>query len=293
MVACNAVFWDAECKRWDGSEEIMVKSRAWITKMPNKAHVRILSASSMLTLVNTWQGIEVMFIIVDGLVGGTAEIPLGLEGLFMALQMLALMRLPAALWLSSDYGYVNFHGTDMVPDVGETPLEKQVSENILEARVSNHLEEVDVGGRLLPRHSWQGILYRAFWLLTLWGILGPAATACSKVFWNYPPSFPYSSSSHLVWEVMYLVLSLSGILIHTTYIIRGKTHSTIIPCIHATWYKIFTMFLILTMIVCTVLSCLETRILSDGTVTTFPEFQCGEAGALCYPVGKGQGNTYI
>jgi hypothetical protein len=293
MAACNAVFWDAECKRWDGSEEIMVKSRAWITKMPDKAHVRILSTSGLLTLVLTWQGIDVMFIIVDGLIGGTDVTLPGLGGVFVPLQTLALMRLPAALWLSSDYGYVNFHGTNMVPDVGETLLEKQVRENILEARVSNHLEEVDVRGRLLPWHSWQGILYRAFWLLTLWGILGPAATACSRVFWHYRPSLPYSSSSHFVLEVIYLVLSLSGILIHTTYIIRGKTHSTIIPCIHATWYKIFTMFLILIMIVCTILSCLETRILSDSIVTTLPEFQCGEAGALCYPVGKGQGNTDI
>jgi hypothetical protein len=77
---------------------------------------------------------------------------------------------------------MNFHETNMVPDVGETLLEKRVRENILEARISNYLEEVDVGGHLLPRHSWQGILYRAFWLLTLWGILSPAATSCSKVF---------------------------------------------------------------------------------------------------------------
>jgi hypothetical protein len=97
MAACNAVFWDAECKRWDRSKEIMVKSRAWITKMPDKAHVRILSASSMLTLVLTWQGIDVMFIIVDGLVGGTGVTPLGLGGVFVPLQTLALMRLPAAL----------------------------------------------------------------------------------------------------------------------------------------------------------------------------------------------------
>ncbi len=53
MAASNAIFWDAKHARWDGSEEIMVQSRAWITKMPEKKHVPLLSASSALTLVST------------------------------------------------------------------------------------------------------------------------------------------------------------------------------------------------------------------------------------------------
>ena len=56
MAACNAVFWDGEQKRWDGSEEMMVKSRAWITKIPEKAHVTALSASAVTSLVLTAQG---------------------------------------------------------------------------------------------------------------------------------------------------------------------------------------------------------------------------------------------
>jgi hypothetical protein len=302
MAACNAVFWDAKRKRWDGSEEIMVRSRAWITKTPEKPHVRMLSGSSFSTMVLTYQGIQLLFFITEALIGGSFSggsslgghhAPQGVDGLFVALQSLGLMRLPAALWLSSDYGYVNFSGADIVLERAETPLEKQVRENTLEARASNHLLEVDVRDRLLPRHCWQGILYRAFWLSTIWGILGLAASACSQIFWNYSPSLPYESVSHLLWQIMYFVLAVSTILIYTSYVLQGKTHSTVIPCIHETWYKIFTIFFIIIAGVSAVLYCLETRVKLDGTTTVLPEFLCGGAGALCSPVGKGQGNFNI
>jgi hypothetical protein len=177
--------------------------------------------------------------------------------------------------------------------ISETPLEKHVGENILEARISNHLLEVDIRDRLLPLYYWQGILYRAFWLLTTWGILGPATGSCSEVFWRYPPGLPYNPASRLLWQTIYFILTFFAILIYTFYIIRGKTHSTIIPCIYESWYKIFTIFIFILAVVCTVFSCLETRVRLGGTVTTLPEFLSGGAGALCFPVGKGQGNNNV
>ena len=271
----------------------MVRSRGWITKMPEKPHVRFWSASSFTTLVQTEQGAQMIYLIAQGYIRGSRHVRLGLPGVFAGLQLLGLIRLFAALWLSSDYSYMNFRGSGLGSEIRETPLEKQVRENILEARVSNHLLEVNIRDRLLPLHCWQGIIYRAFWLSTIWSILGSAAGACSEVFWYYPPGLPYDASSHLVWQILYFALSFFGILIHTFYIIRGKTQSTIIPCIHDSWYRIFTIFILILAVVCTVLSCLETRIRSDGIVTTLPEFLCGGAGALCFPVGKGQGNSNV
>jgi hypothetical protein len=302
MAGCNALFWDAERKRWDGSEEIMVRSRAWITKIPEKSHVRLLSGSFFQTTVLTFQGTMLLFFIIEGLRGETIpgastlqgrNAPEGLDGLFVALQALGLMRLPAALWISSDYGYQNFRGTDMVLERVETPLEKHVSKNILEARVSNHQSEEDVRDRLLPLHCWQGVLYRGFWLLTIWGILGAAASSCSMFFWGYDPALPYVAISHLLWQIMYLILSTSTILLFTVYIFQGKTHSTVIPCIHETWYKIFTMFFIIMVGVIAVLLCLETRVRVDGTTTALPVFLCGEVGTVCSIAKNGPGNFNI
>ena len=53
MAACNAVFWDSEKARWDGSEEVMLRSRAWLIKVPEQTHVSLLSASGLTTAVLT------------------------------------------------------------------------------------------------------------------------------------------------------------------------------------------------------------------------------------------------
>ena len=294
MAACNAVFWDGERKRYDGSEEIMVKSRAWITQLPAKRHVELFSTSTATTFVLTWQGVVATFSIIAGLLPGS---PFRIHGtiatVFAPLACLGLMRLPAAVWLSNEHGYLNSRGNSFAPDMFETSLEKTVSENVLEAHSSNHLSDESVGDRLRPTHCWQGILYRVFWLLTVWGILGAAATNCSRIWWDYAPGLPYQSVSGLIFGAMYLVLTVAAILIHTTYVVLGKATSTIIPCIHATWYKVFTLLFIFTTFVCVVLSALETRVRSHGSVTSLPEFQCEKPGALCYPVSIGHGNTNI
>jgi hypothetical protein len=294
MAACNAVFWDGERQRWDGSEEIMAKSRAWITKIPEKPHVAALSASSVTSIVLTLQGVNATFLIIAGLIHGSPyRLRSSLAGVFSPLGCLGFVRLPAAFWLSSDYGYINYRGSGTAPDIIETPLEKAISDNILQAHTSDHLPDAEVGDRLHPAHCRQGILYRVFWMLMVWGLLGAAAGNCSKIWWNYPPSLPYNSISNLIFQVMYLTLTVASILIHTVYVVIGKSTSTIIPCIHATWYKIFTLLFMVTALFCVLFSALETRVRLNGSVTSLPEFKCGKAGGLCYPVRMGQGNSNI
>jgi hypothetical protein len=294
MAACNAVFWDGERKRWDGSEEIMVNSRAWITKMPEAAYVTTLSASSVTSFVLTAQGISATFLIIGSLIPTSPyRISLKLAGVFTPLGCLGLMRLPAAFWLSSDYGYMNYSSSPAVPLIVETALEKMVSDNVLKVHVSDHQLNMTVQDRLLPPHCWQGILYRIFWLLTVWAILGVSAVDCTHLWWHYPPSLPYESSSGLLFNAMYLVLTVATILINSFYVVTGKATSTIIPCIHAIWYKIFTLAFMITALVCAVFAALETRFRLDGVATQLPEFLCGRAGELCTPVGLGHGNSNI
>jgi hypothetical protein len=89
---------------------------------------------------------------------------------------------------------------------------------------------------------------------------------------------------------MYLVLTIASIGIHTFYVATGKATSTIIPCIHATWYKIFTLAFMVAALVCVVVAALETRVRLNGIFTSLPEFLCGKTGGICIPVGVGQGN---
>jgi hypothetical protein len=89
---------------------------------------------------------------------------------------------------------------------------------------------------------------------------------------------------------MYFILTSCGLLIICTYILVGRSRTTIIPCIHSTWYKIFTIMLIIMALMSLITSGLETRKLKNGTTTIFPEFDCSNM-TLCIPVGKGQGDS--
>lgn len=292
LAACNAVFWEGERERWDGSEEIMVKSRAWITKIPDTAHVAPLSASSITSLVLTAQGINATFLIIGSLTSSQGHyIPLKLATVFTPLGCLGLIRLPAAFWLSSDYGFMNYDIRQSAPLLPASSLEKVVSDNLVQLRASQ--VDMAVQDRLFPPHCWKGVLYRVFWLLTVWVILGASAMDCTHIWWKYPPHLPYLSTSGLLFLSIYLVLTVASIAIHTFYVVTGKATSTIIPCIHATWYKIFTLVFFVAIFVCVIIAALETRIQSNGVFTSYPEFYCPDSGGICTPVGRGQGNNNV
>jgi len=112
MAACNAVFWDSKKAQWDGSEDIMLRSPGWITKVPAQKYVPLLSVLSLMTAVLTLQGVQASFIIFSRLnPKSTYRLGQGLPYVFIPPGCLGLMRLPAALWLSDDYEYSNVSET--------------------------------------------------------------------------------------------------------------------------------------------------------------------------------------
>jgi hypothetical protein len=169
MAACNAIFWDGEKLRWDGSEEIMIRSRRWITKIPNESHVPIVSGSTLITLVSTLQGAQAIALILGVLIPKLTRLQDRLPYLFVPLGVLSLLRLSAAPWLTSEFGYLNCEET-----AGEIiPAEKKPG------RLPEETELVS--DRLLPPHSWQGIVYRIWWLFSAWLIMGISAVITSHL----------------------------------------------------------------------------------------------------------------
>lgn len=297
MAACNAVFWDVATGRFDGSEEIMVKSRAWLTKVPDHSHVQLLSASGLTSVVLTLQATQAMFLIVAALV---PNVPYGFgDGLpyvFFPLACLGLPRLVAAFWLSGDYGYLNAENLELVRGVTRSSVgtaEKAATGHVVEYLVGEERPvEASVSDRLYGRHCSRGIVYRIFWIVSSGALLGTSATATSELWWGYPENFPYTSMSHLMLMGMYFVTSSTALLIYCTYVLMGRTHTTLIPCIHSTWYKIFTIILMAMALVTVISYFLETRQLLDGTTTTYPEFYCANL-PICIPVAPGHGDTNI
>lgn len=305
MAACNAVFWDAEKARWDGSEDIMFRSRAWIVKLPRQTYVPLLSASSLTTVVLTLQGVQAGFIIFSTLNPKTIyHFGLGLPNVFIPLAILGLMRLPAALWLSDDYTYLGLvhNGSGTERHITETPAgemeEPKRATATATAPISplsptnSHIRELTTSdtSRVHSVHSAIGLLYRVWWFLSISGLISGAAVSTSHILWGNLPSFRYVSLSHLLDMIMYFSLSTATVLITCTYILLGRTHSTLIPCIHETWYKVLTVFLAVMGFVTMIVATLETRQLHDGALSTLPEFQCNQTSGLCVPVTRGHGN---
>lgn len=70
-----------------------------------------------------------------------------------------------------------------------------------------------------------------------------------------------------VFYTFFLSVTLVTALFH---ILRGQNTTTILPSIGSTWYKIYTLFLALFVLVYLVISSLETRRTFCGQYTTFP-----------------------
>jgi len=143
MAACNANFWDADRKRWDGSEEIMLRSRAWIRKAPESSHIPLLSGSMLTTVILTFQGVQASWIIFSRLeVDSKLNFGTGLPNVFIPLGCLGLARLPAALWLLSDYSYAK------PGEVEDNGGGRDIGLDILEAHTATTKKE-DASDRLL------------------------------------------------------------------------------------------------------------------------------------------------
>ena len=303
LAACNAVFFDSDQGRFDGSEEIMISSREWMAKIPESKHVQLLSASLFTTIILTIQGIQAIYLIVTNLIPNapnetnagtlhkTTILP-GLPYIFVPIGCLGFLRLPAAFWLSNDFGYLQ---TWQIPGSWEPSQPQKRSQKVVATDnglpVSNCVED-----RLHGRRSWRGVILRIFWVLTILPLMGVSAASCTKALWAVSPSGRYVSLSRLLLTIMWISITSGTLLIHTFYIATGRTNSTIIPCIHARWYKIYTALVILIAFSAFVVSAMETRDLKTmPTTTDLPEFDCNivTGSWTCVPVGIGQGNFNV
>lgn len=297
----------------------MLRSRAWIIKVPEQKHASLLSTSSFTTLVLAFQGAQAGLSIYSfsSITAAQEFDGWNLPSLFVPIAIMSLFRLPAALWLSDDYVYwdVSHKGSDgkrndtemLVRTIEEaigsllerdSRTSKQATTTtavpLLSARPSqlSQLTTTDEP-RVHSTRTRIALAYRIWWLISINGVLVPAAVDAAFTLFSNPRSFPYFSLTSLLVLIMYFILATSAILIITTYILLGRTHTTIIPCIHAMWYKVLTMVLAAIGLATLIVAVLETRQLQDGTITTLPEFQCNGSTGVCVPVARGHGNSNL
>jgi hypothetical protein len=280
MAASNAVFWTRQ--GWDGSEDMIWKSSANCLRQPSKTHIDIISGTAAKTLVIGLQGFSAIYAFLLGIIRPKsykyADL-VSISYVFVPLTIFGLFRLPIAFWLSDDYSFANFNSLNGKSTKMETLSSKRPAaharsistESPLEAETSTPSGEGE-GETFYPTNSWRGFLVRTIFmgiLVLLWGI---------TLFYMTPLNGRIYTTTTLFINVFYFMWLSTAITIMGTYFWQGNSATTIIPCVSTTWYKMYTVFLLLLIIGIMVVAGFETRKTPCGKYTTYP---VSHDGKLC------------
>ncbi|PVH67558.1 hypothetical protein DL98DRAFT_640370 [Cadophora sp. DSE1049] len=272
MAATNAVFWDG--RRWDGSLKIMTRKKYSATKFPASNHVNWASTSVFQTLIVSLQGIQAAYTITIH-AGGREAVPSHpISHVFFPLAVLGLLRLPAALWLTEEYGYRE--GEDPEPQDNDDDGDDVALDNLLSREQRPPASSYLHSEQFYPQSSWRGVVVRIGFLGAL--LVMTAATITSMAT-NWRPATKIGLSS-LFTGVYYLFFLICTIFTFSVYILTKKSNTTVIPCIESPVYKVYTYGLFLISIGYIVVTALETRRAACGLYTTIP-IEWGQDDVMC------------
>jgi len=280
MAASNAIFWNGS--RWNGSEEMMLRSRNWVTKLPKKSRVAFISPSTLATVAMTLQGAGAITYIVQTGTSNWRAPGLALPNIFYPIAVLSFARLPASIWLSSRYGYdtsrkkkqcqtfksspeikydhvePRYH-LDCASELGDWSRVFQPSQTVRPAAAESRLKPPStLGARLCTVIAL---------LMTCFGCGGCAYVSVLAA--GPRPFVIITGASSLVLRMLYFTLSVSGLCIFVFYILKGEASNTVVPCMNSLWYKGLNILIISLALTAFILSALETRIGPDGQATTY------------------------
>jgi hypothetical protein len=232
MAATNALFWDGS--HWDGSEAMMIRSRSFPSQLADSSHVDLVSLSTLKTLTMVIQGAYSAYIVsVQGDVADVATF-------FAPLAIIGLFRLQSAFWLSDEGLFLLFGGWEA--PVTTTPFQTRISEALYSIR------------------SWRGVVFRSWWIVSALALVVFDVCMCARDWktWLSPDTCLFASA--LVQRLFYTVFTLGILGTHSFYVLRGRSCTTIIPCIQSWWYKVYTYLLVVLAFVGIAIACVETRL---------------------------------
>jgi hypothetical protein len=304
LAAANAAFWDPKTRRWDSTDRTLYLSRRYLTTPPELSHVNVVSGSTLSTLVLTLQGVQALFFMIGETVSVYNAFPDGLPTIFLPIGLLGLLRLPAATWVSNDWGFafpkkgelerrdtelstfrndLDYQGGGRLGVVEYAALEAKEAEATGED-LEQKLFRQDVSDEtrpLLKTTHWKCQAYRAWWIVSVSGLMILGIRDIVNTFNPYVRNIPLSVSDTL-YSIMYLELCSGMLLITAAYVPQPRAHArTIIPCVQSLWYKFYTGLMGVTALATIVVACLETVQLPDGEYTTVPPLIC--YGDSCEP----------
>ncbi|CZR52218.1 uncharacterized protein PAC_02095 [Phialocephala subalpina] len=311
LAASNALFWTR--RGWDGSEAMIQSSRKYCIKPPDSTRIGILSKSFFKTIIVTIQGVQAAILLVGGFTSRNPfTTSLSISSIFFPLAVLGLLRLCAAPWLTDDFIYVEneqheavstpvttsfaepeneqgVYGISPAPRVADTEYSKgwaEVSQNTtsipmtpFRTRTTSYeglanITDSNIQSSFRPTNSWCGRLFRVFFLiptLLLWVVC-----VMYMVPWSTygPKQKQYLTATLFILNITYLVFLSATLFTYTYYFIRGRSATTVIPCIFSLWYFIYTVVLLAMMLLLVIVAAIETRKTPCGIYTSWPGDVC-------------------
>lgn len=271
LAATNALFWTT--KGWNGDESMVNSAAPYRVQTPQKTHVDIFSATMLKTLIVSLQGVSALYSIVGGLTGSIPDgglAGLGLDTIFFPLAMIGLLRLCAAAWLTEDFAYF-YPAESLRGPVRHTSTVK--ADDIPLFVTTDDMDpwltatpSTETSFRA-PNSSLKSCAFRTFYLLVCMGLcVFPLIMTVPK-----PDVVGYYSVTSFLVGVFYSVcLSLSSF-VYAFYFVRGKTTTTIIPCISSSWYRCYTILLMGSIVVIIAIAAVQTNQLPNGSYSSFPQ----------------------
>jgi hypothetical protein len=263
LAASNAIFWTEN--GWDGSDKMIDLSKAHCTILPDRTWVSLVSWSTVQTVIVTLQGAESLYALFNLRI---YSFHMALDKIFYPLAVLSLLRLWSCVYITDEYSYTLVGGSVYsVEAVAEKPTTSLPSNSTV---TSNRITKFH------PTASWRSRIFSIFFVLPLIGLVFLSG------FYELPiitPDIVTTTSSYLV-GMFYLLLMTISSLTYSWYFLRGWTGTTIIPCISTTWYKIYSVLLMVYLVLLLVLSGMETRKTPCGIYTTWAA-STGVDFALC------------
>ena len=283
MAGNCALFWTGN--GWDGSEEMMLKSRAFCTRIPSLRRISFVSVSMATTVIVTIQGIQSVYSPLQGYSDGNYAFGLAFDTIFFSLAFLGLMRIPAALWLTEDFSYADINRIQRRAgeEMEDLELEAVSTKSPARARTLSDIGLLAADSALLispeeifyPSNCWRSMIIRVIFLTPL---VGSLALSTAYIGQSQPGYGNFFTGTHLVLILFYLAVTVGAVVTFMIYFWKGNTGDTVLPCIGQTWYKIYTGVLIFLAVAAMVVSGLETRKTKCGTYTTmrpyYDQFGC-------------------
>jgi hypothetical protein len=279
MAASNAYFWTE--RGWDGTEEMMGKSRVYCTSIPLHHRTELFSKETAKTIAITLQGVQAIYSLIGGLTG-QMDYPLtvNLATIFFPLAVFGLMRLPTAPWITEDYRYADYHtiaeSSRPLPDdhsalLGQAPLLPKARTLMSMGMVEPYYS---IDGCFHPFKSWRGFAVRIGFIIPLFLLLILCIIYTLPASILSPSETGFFTVSNFLLALFFLFLLSATVCVFTFYffIHTSTSSTTVIPCLTSMWYKIYTILLFLLMFVLFLVSALETRTSPCGQYTTIPKY---------------------